>query len=66
MNRQKPPSGVADAATLAMAHLVSSNPVHQNPDGKWYFWDEVWVEEYGPFESKAEADKACAEYARSL
>lgn len=23
--------------------------------GKWYFWDEIWVNTYGPFDNKEEA-----------
>jgi hypothetical protein len=38
------------------------DPVHQNQDGKWYFWDEVWAYEYGPFDTEDGARKQLTEY----
>ena len=35
-------------------------------DGKWYFWDETWSVQYGPFGSEAACDEALKEYARRL
>ncbi len=34
------------------------NPVHKNADGKWYFWNDIWGEEVGPFDTKEQADEA--------
>lgn len=31
------------------------DPVHQHKDGTWWFYDELWVDEYGPFKDEAEA-----------
>jgi len=42
------------------------NPIHQNADGKWYFWDEIWVNEIGPYETREEANTAINEYAADL
>jgi hypothetical protein len=25
-------------------------------DGKWYFWDESWTDQHGPFDSKFHAE----------
>lgn len=41
------------------------NPVRFE-DGKWWFYDEVWVDRYGPYETEMEATDACAEYCRTL
>ena len=40
-------------------------PLHEH-DGKWYFWDEVWANRVGPFDTEKEAREALWEYARSL
>ena len=37
----------------------------QERDGKWYWWDECWVDETGPFDTKAEAQEDCNRYWRS-
>ena len=38
------------------------NPIHEE-DCKWYFWDEVWCDRYGPFHTeeiaKAELKRYC-------
>lgn len=38
------------------------NPIHQNEDGLWYFWDEVWANEYGPFNSLQECKDVLKRY----
>lgn len=40
--------------------------VHIHLDGSWWFWDETWMTELGPYETKDACDKACEMYARSL
>ena len=45
---------------------MSINPVHKNEDGKWYFWDEVWAHEIGPYDSKEEADKEIKKYCETV
>ena len=42
------------------------DPVHQNGDGKWYFWDETWADECGPYDTRADANDAGRNYARWL
>ena len=37
------------------------NPVHRI-DGKWYFWDEVWVDRLGPYDTEEEAEIALLDY----
>lgn len=43
-----------------------SNPVHRHRDGSWWFYDEVWVEEFGPFSSEEEANDHCVRYAKHI
>ena len=39
------------------------NPIFQSDeDNKWYFYDEIWVDKYGPFESKEECEAECRNY----
>ena len=45
--------------------VKNGDPVHKN-GGRWWFWDEVWVERHGPYATKAEAKAACARYAEWL
>jgi hypothetical protein len=44
---------------------MSEDPIHQEPDG-WYFWDEVWLNRYGPYPTRNktvfEMAKYCGEY----
>ncbi len=39
------------------------DPTHQHIDGSWWFYDETWVQEYGPFDTKESADASCIRYA---
>lgn len=48
------------------------DPIHQHTqekectpiDGQWYFWNEVWGDEEGPFYSRDEAYQALIKYAK--
>lgn len=42
------------------------NPVHQNKDNKWYFWDEIWCTEYGPFDTETEANVQLSIYCEKV
>jgi len=35
-------------------------------DGKFFFWDETWVNSYGPFDTKEQAQTELQKYAESL
>jgi hypothetical protein len=39
------------------------NPIFQGENGLWFFWDETWANNYGPYnteeEAKQELDKYC-------
>jgi len=41
---------------------MSEDPVHKAEDGKWYFWDEVWAQRDGPFDTEERARDALAYY----
>ena len=41
------------------------NPVHEK-NRKWYFWNETWSEEYGPYFTEGIADEQCSLYGKSL
>lgn len=44
----------------------SNNPeiVHLCKDGKWYFWDEVYFDKLGPYNTKEECQTALDRYCR--
>jgi len=39
------------------------NPIRFE-DGRWWFYDEVWIDRYGPFDTEEEATNACIEYCK--
>lgn len=45
----------------AMKEEHNPNAVQQR-DGKWYWWDETWTVETGPFNTKEEAEADCMKY----
>jgi hypothetical protein len=42
-----------------------SDIIHKK-NNKWYFWDESWSLEFGPFETREIASKECNRYAFML
>lgn len=40
--------------------------VHAHSDGTWWFWDEIWDDEYGPYSSREQAENACINYAAHI
>jgi len=46
-------------------HSFSENPIHLESNG-WYFWDETWAHEYGPYSSYAECYTGMIGYCRML
>jgi len=39
------------------------NPLYFNmKDGKWYFWNEVWTDLIGPYETQEDARAALKKY----
>jgi hypothetical protein len=45
---------------------TKNDPVHQESDGAWWFWDETWGYRYGPYKSKREARKALNKYVKEV
>lgn len=44
---------------------VFGDPIHKKGD-KWYFWDEVWIDEIGPFDTRKQCEENTQLYADSL
>lgn len=43
--------------------MSNNDPVHQDKDDqKWYFWNEVWADRFGPYDSEDEAREKVREY----
>ena len=42
------------------------DPVFQNEEGGWCFWDETWTAFYGPYESEEKARASFAAYCRDV
>jgi hypothetical protein len=40
--------------------------VHPHSDGTWWFWDETWADELGPYPDRETAERRCQEYAAQL
>ncbi len=40
------------------------DPIHQDKDGKWYFWDECWSFEEGPYDTEQEAEVELKRYCK--
>lgn len=41
-------------------------PVHPHRDGTWFFFDETWADEHGPYQTQEEAGAACKRYAKEV
>lgn len=55
----------ADLETIQKMDVPSKNPIHFH-DGKWWFWDEIWIDRIGPFDSEEEAQKAIRKYCEEV
>jgi len=40
--------------------------VHKGEDGKWYFWNEVWSDALGPYDTEDLAKEACNRYVKEV
>ena len=54
------------ACNYGRAASHNPTPTHQHEDGRWWFYDEIWGDERGPYPNQDDAMKACNEYAKSL
>lgn len=39
-----------------MKTVIASDPLHEF-EGKWYFWNEVWLDRIGPYDTREDAKK---------
>ena len=46
--------------------LEPPDPVFQKDDGLWYFCDETWSYDFGPYRSEEDAKEKLSEYANYL
>jgi hypothetical protein len=45
---------------------MTIDPIHQDTQGGWYFWDETWADRIGPFQSRDIAERALKDYSDFL
>lgn len=46
---------------------MSESPVFRSTeDWKWYFWDESWSTQYGPYETEEEARAGLKKYCEEV
>jgi hypothetical protein len=46
--------------------LNTRNPIYKDRNGKYYFWDENWMNSFGPYQTKEKAEKELDKYVRYL
>lgn len=68
-NRQRLRKELIQVAAMACAWIESidrsgHDPIHIKGDF-WYFWNEIWTEEIGPFQSHSVALEAMHDYIRN-
>lgn len=55
----------AQANSVPVRYLFMADPVCEK-DGKWFFWDETWANEHGPFETEVECREKLDQYCAQL
>ena len=55
---------------LFLKKFIPHDPVeyvrHDNREEGWYFWNEIWVDSYGPYNTEEEAREALNRYREAL
>ena len=55
---------------LRLKKFIPHDPVeyvrHDNREEGWYFWNEIWVDSYGPYNTEEEAREALNRYREAL
>lgn len=46
--------------------LKDNNPVHQHSDGTWWFYEEAWADENGPYQTQEKANSECDQYCKDV
>lgn len=70
----KPLGKLADASILAgpakpvcnFTEKGGADPLHQHDDGTWWFYEETWTLENGPFDAKEDAYEVLKAYCLEL
>jgi hypothetical protein len=55
-----------EAKVVCNGSYKPPNPVHQHDDGTWWFCNEVWADESGPYSSKEAVEAALANYCKEV
>lgn len=45
---------------------VKANPVHQHKDKSWWFYDELWCDEYGPYDTEQSCITGLKKYVKEM
>lgn len=54
------------SGSLSLTDAGWPDPVHQHKDGSWFWFEETWSDEYGPFTSRDDAEESCKRYVREV
>jgi len=49
-----------------MSRCIVRDPVHQDADGSWYFYDETWSDTVGPYPTEKYARERLKDYGEYL
>ena len=52
----------ADPCPHRRCNIINHDPVHQHRDGSWWWFNETWAHEEGPYVTKEEADAVLRRY----
>lgn len=64
---RKPAEAVCNFDKLVMGGFQSvGEPLHQHADGTWWFYEETWGMEHGPYEDEQAGSSALVAYCRGL
>jgi len=63
-NDSRHPQGIERAPLVPLPH--GSDPVVQDEEGYWHFWDEDWSRAFGPYPTEEAAREALREYTKLL
>ncbi len=55
-----------DGAVLSARSSDPADPLRRDDRGRWWFWNEIWADLLGPYDSEAAAVQAAQDYAKSL
>ena len=50
---------------MGMETAAYGEPIVHMKDEQWYYWDEAWAHEVGPFDTEWECKEDLAEYCKT-